>query len=190
MGKAEMLRVLEETQEAVVPPKKVAKKRKDSTPADKEARRQRNNGAITSRAGPEPWLGDVRAQDKKAAEAMQEALRAQLVTERADRATEEEAMRVELEAVLDEKAAVEVELEETKARAAEEAKRMRDKVANTWAREKEFRANGYSEEEHPAPFLDVKKALREMPEDDEEAKEEEVEEDASGNEATPPRSPR
>ncbi|KZV42931.1 hypothetical protein F511_12840 [Dorcoceras hygrometricum] len=127
-------------------------------------------------------------------------------------------MRAELEAALDEKTAVEAELEETKARAAEEAERMRDEVANTWAREKEgflkspeferpcvkksvayfktgfegavaqFRANAYSEEEHPAPFLDVKKALREMPEDDKEAEDEE--EDAPGDEATPPSSPR
>ncbi|KZV40199.1 hypothetical protein F511_05676, partial [Dorcoceras hygrometricum] len=52
-----------------------------------------------------------------------------------------------------------------------------------------FRANGYSEEEHPAPFLDMKKALMEMSDEDEEAEEEDEEEDASGNEATPPSSP-
>ncbi|KZV19609.1 hypothetical protein F511_10512 [Dorcoceras hygrometricum] len=50
----------------------------------------------------------------------------------------------------------------------------------------QFRANGYPEEEHPAPFLDAKKALRDMPEDDEEAAEEEEEE----ADATSPSSPK
>ncbi|KZV32798.1 hypothetical protein F511_23710 [Dorcoceras hygrometricum] len=149
-------------------------------------------------------LKAIRAQEKKASEAMQEVLRAQVVTERAARATEEEALRAELEATLNEKTAVEAKLEETEARAVEEAERKRDEVAIAWALGKEeflkspeferlcakksvayfktglaqFRANGYSEEEHPTPFLDVKKALREMPEDDEEVEEEEEEEDA------------
>ncbi|KZV58357.1 serine/threonine-protein kinase dst1 [Dorcoceras hygrometricum] len=141
-------------------------------------------------------LKAIRDQEKKAAEAVQEMLRAQLATERSAWATEEEAMRSELEAVLNEKTVVVAELEETKARAAEEAERMRDEVANAWALRKEefhkspeferlcakklvayfrsgfegcvaqFRANGYPEEKHPAPFLDAKKALRDMPEDE------------------------
>ncbi|KZV33135.1 hypothetical protein F511_18151 [Dorcoceras hygrometricum] len=153
-------------------------------------------------------LKAIREQEQKAAKAVQEALRAQLATERRARAIDE--------AAFNEKTALGAELEETKARAAEEAKRMRGEVANAWALGKEeflksseferlctqksvayfrtgfegavaqFRANGYSEEEQPAPFLDFKKALREMPEDDEEAEEEEEEEEAD---ATPPNSP-
>ncbi|KZV28504.1 hypothetical protein F511_15584 [Dorcoceras hygrometricum] len=322
MGKAEMLQFMEETEEAVVPHKKVAKKRKASTPAEKEAWRQRNKGASSSGARPErtieerrastppiqttderpnptqvvnipevsssekesmkesgpgrvPTLnyfedslvvpptaavatkylchmdpdrdfdrlagasdseaavawGDevikrltqaqrvanetrlhffeamghhtelvaqleelkaIREQEQNAAEAVKEALRAQLATERRARATAEEDMRYELEAALNEKTAVEAKLEETKARVAEEAEHTRDEVANAWALEKEeflqfsefkrlctkksmayfksdfegavaqFRANSYSEEEHPAPFLNLKKALQEL----------------------------
>ncbi|KZV43196.1 hypothetical protein F511_12841 [Dorcoceras hygrometricum] len=61
MGKAEMLRVLEETEEAAAPPKKVTKKSKASTPAKKEARRQRKKGASTSGAGPEQTIEEHRA---------------------------------------------------------------------------------------------------------------------------------
>ncbi|KZV20640.1 hypothetical protein F511_20672 [Dorcoceras hygrometricum] len=42
----------------------------------------------------------------------------------------------------------------------------------------QFRANGFSEEEYPAPFLDVEQALADMPEDQEEG--------GSGPGATPP----
>ncbi|KZV23739.1 hypothetical protein F511_31759 [Dorcoceras hygrometricum] len=49
----------------------------------------------------------------------------------------------------------------------------------------QFRANGYSKEEHPASFLDTKKALMEMP--DEDAEEEEDEQDNA--DVTPPSSP-
>ncbi|KZV32301.1 hypothetical protein F511_19147 [Dorcoceras hygrometricum] len=327
MGKTEMLQFLEETEEAAAPPKKVAKKRNASTPAEKEAQRQRRKGVSSSGARPErtieerrastppiptieerpdptpivnipevsspekgsmkesgpgrvpplnyfedslvvspmavvvtrylyhmapdrdldrlagasdseavglfasqiasavDWGGEleelkaIRDHEKKAAEAVQEALRAQLAIERKARATEEEAMRSELEAALNEKTAVEAELEDTKARAAKEAERMRDEVANAWALGKEeflqsaeferlcakksvaylksgfegivaqFQANDYSEEEHPTPFLDLKKALRKMPEDDEGAEEEEEEGEASGDEGTPPSPP-
>ncbi|KZV56225.1 hypothetical protein F511_20188 [Dorcoceras hygrometricum] len=51
-----------------------------------------------------------------------------------------------------------------------------------------LRANGYSEEDHPAPFLSVRKALAELPDEDEEADEEEEEEDDA--DATPPSSPK
>ncbi|KZT76069.1 hypothetical protein F511_46906 [Dorcoceras hygrometricum] len=134
-------------------------------------------------------LKAIRAQENKAAEAVQEALRSQIVTERAARATEEEVLRAELEVALEGKTEVEAELERTRARAAEEVERLRAEVANAWTLEKEdflkssefdrlcvkrsvayfksgfdgvvaqFRANGYPEEEHPAPFLDMKKAL-------------------------------
>ncbi|KZV54276.1 hypothetical protein F511_24332 [Dorcoceras hygrometricum] len=107
------------------------------------------------------------AQKKKAAEAVQEALRAQLATDA--RATKEEALRSELE--------------EASTRAAEEVERMREEVTNAWALGKEeflkssefeslcakksvayfwsgfegcvaqFRDNGYHEEEHPDPSL-------------------------------------
>ncbi|KZV54490.1 hypothetical protein F511_27158 [Dorcoceras hygrometricum] len=51
----------------------------------------------------------------------------------------------------------------------------------------QFRANGYSEEEHPAPFLSMRRALEEMPDDDEEAAEEEEEEDDADTTPPPPR---
>ncbi|KZV20451.1 hypothetical protein F511_39795 [Dorcoceras hygrometricum] len=131
----------------------------------------------------------------KAAEAVQEALRSQIVTERVARATEEEALWVELEEALEAKTDAEAELERTRARAAEEVERLRAEVTNArtlWKDDflkssefdrlcvmksvayfkssfdgavAQFRANGYPEEEHP-PFLDMKKALREMPDED------------------------
>ncbi|KZV34118.1 hypothetical protein F511_42558, partial [Dorcoceras hygrometricum] len=47
----------------------------------------------------------------------------------------------------------------------------------------QFRANGYPEEEHPAPFLSVTRALEELSDDDEEF-DEGADEGASGDEAT------
>ncbi|KZV38733.1 hypothetical protein F511_19531 [Dorcoceras hygrometricum] len=131
---------------------------------------------------------------------------------------EKRALAVEKEALEAEKEAMRSELDETKARAEEEIGCLRSEATNAWDLGKgeflksskfdtlcamkslayfktgfescvaQFRANGYSEEEHPAPFLDVKKALQEMPEDDEEA-EDEADEDASRDEATPSSSP-
>ncbi|KZV14658.1 scarecrow-like protein 3 [Dorcoceras hygrometricum] len=141
------------------------------------------------------WLEEleaIKAQEKRAAVAEKEALEAQLATERVARAAEEETIRSELDAALAKKTAVEVELEDTKARAEEEARILRNEAINAWDLSKEeflqssefetlcakkalgyfkvgfsgclaqFRANGYSEEEHPASFLDFKKALADM----------------------------
>ncbi|KZV53509.1 hypothetical protein F511_40466 [Dorcoceras hygrometricum] len=89
-----------------------------------------------------------------------------------------------------EKAALRAELDETKARAEEDSVCLRSEAINAWDLGKEFRANGYSEEEHPASFLDFKKALMGMA--DEEAAEEEEEEEEDDADATPspPRSPK
>ncbi|KZV46938.1 hypothetical protein F511_06180 [Dorcoceras hygrometricum] len=131
---------------------------------------------------------------------------------------EKKALATEKEALEAEKAALRAELDETKAHAEEEAGRLRSEAVNAWALGNEgflkssefgilcakkalgyfkvgfagcvaqFRANGYSEEEHPNPLLDVKKALMEMSdEEEEEADEEEEEEDNAA--ATPPSSP-
>ncbi|KZV40283.1 RNA-binding protein Nova-2-like [Dorcoceras hygrometricum] len=162
-------------------------------------------------------LKSIRAQEKKAA---QEALRAQLLTERAARTFEEEAMWAELEVALKEKTAVEAELEEAKSRAEEEIGRLRIEAANAWDVGKEeflkssefdnlctkkfvsffragfercvaqLRANGYSEEEHPISFLSIRKGLEELPDDIPEAEEEEEEGEVSGDESTPPSPPK
>ncbi|KZV23527.1 hypothetical protein F511_36603 [Dorcoceras hygrometricum] len=108
-----------------------------------------------------------------------------------------------------------VELDETKARAVVEIGRLRTEAAEAWGLGKEeflkssefndlcmkrsldyfksgfqscvaqFRANGYSEEEHPAPFLSMARAVEELPNDEEEAADG-ADEDALGDEATPP----
>ncbi|KZV50167.1 hypothetical protein F511_21928 [Dorcoceras hygrometricum] len=77
-------------------------------------------------------LKAIRVQEKKMVEAVQEALRAQLVTERASRTTEDEAMRAELEAALDEKTVVEAQLKETKVRVEEEIGRLKSEATNAW----------------------------------------------------------
>ncbi|KZV44740.1 WD repeat-containing protein 43-like [Dorcoceras hygrometricum] len=119
----------------------------------------------------------------------------------------------EKKALEGEKASMRAELDETKARATEEAERLRSEATKVWDLGKgaflissefrtlcakkalgyfkvgfssclaQFRANDYSEEEHPASFLDLRKALMDMA--DEEAAEEE--EDAG---TTPPSSPK
>ncbi|KZV21401.1 protein CROWDED NUCLEI 4-like [Dorcoceras hygrometricum] len=142
--------------------------------------------------------------------------RAALMAEKRSLVAEKEAITSELDAALVKKTALEVELAETKARAEEEIGRLRSETANAWDLGKEdflkssefdnlcvkksldyfktgfescvaqFRANGYSEEEHPAPFLNVNRALEELSEGDEEADEEDEEEDDEG--FTPPSS--
>ncbi|KZV54901.1 myosin-6 [Dorcoceras hygrometricum] len=112
-----------------------------------------------------------RAEEGRAAEAQKEVLEAQVkrlmaekkapVIEKEALVTEKRVIGAELEALLVKKTAVEVEFDETKARA---------------------------EEEHPAPFLSVTWALDEQPDDEEEADEEDDEEDDEG--ATPPSSPK
>ncbi|KZV57768.1 hypothetical protein F511_13313 [Dorcoceras hygrometricum] len=157
----------------------------------------------------------ARAEEMRATEIHKAALETRglrLEAERAALLSEKRALEIEREAM-------KAELDETKARAAEEAERMRGEVANAWALGKEeflqssefefvctkksvayfnsgfegavaqFRANGYLEEEHPSPFLDAKKALRDMPEDEEEAAEEEDEEEEEEEGDATPRAP-
>ncbi|KZV28502.1 hypothetical protein F511_15582 [Dorcoceras hygrometricum] len=153
------------------------------------------------------WLEELealRSQEQRAAEARKEALEAQLAVEKVAQAVEEQSMRSELDVVLAKKTAVEVELEETRGRAEEEAGRLSSEAVHAWDLGKEevlkssefdtlcvrkalkyfksgfsgclaqFQDNGYSEKEHPASFLDFKKALADM-DDKEEAEEEEEE---------------
>ncbi|KZV21032.1 hypothetical protein F511_37676 [Dorcoceras hygrometricum] len=156
-------------------------------------------------------LEALKVQEQRAVEAREEELEAQLAVEKAAR----EATKSELDAVLAKKAVVEIELEETKAHAEEEVGRLKSEAIHTWDLSKEeflqsskfetlcvkkalcyfkdgfagcldqFRANGYSEEEHPTSFLDTKKALMEMP--DEYAEEEE--EEQRNADVTPPELP-
>ncbi|KZV51819.1 hypothetical protein F511_11196 [Dorcoceras hygrometricum] len=132
-------------------------------------------------------LEALRIQEQRAAEAREEALEDRLAVKKAAW----EATKSELDTVLAKKTVVEVELEETKARAEEEVGRLKSEKSLRYFTDgfagclAQFRANGYSEEEHPASFLDAKKALMEMP--DEEAEEEE--EEQGDADAIPPSSP-
>ncbi|KZV21261.1 hypothetical protein F511_23386 [Dorcoceras hygrometricum] len=155
----------------------------------------------------------------RALEAQLAAEKATRAAENEARTTEKRVMQADLDALLVKKTSVKVELEETKARSEEEIGRMKSEAANAWDLGKEeflkssefedlcakkslayfktgfascvaqFRANGYSEEEHPAPFLSVARALEELPEEDEEA-EDDADEGALGDDATPPSSPK
>ncbi|KZV54448.1 hypothetical protein F511_09763 [Dorcoceras hygrometricum] len=128
-----------------------------------------------------------RAQEEGEAKAQREALEAQLAAEK--------------EAHEDEKAAralLEAELEEVKVRAGQEAERLKIESREEFLKSPEFdtllgkkvggyfkndfrgclaqwRANGYSEEEHPASFLDVQQTIIEMADEEEEGEEEEEE---------------
>ncbi|KZV45803.1 hypothetical protein F511_36362 [Dorcoceras hygrometricum] len=97
-----------------------------------------------------------------------------------------ETIRSELDAALAKKTVFEVEFEETKARAEEEAGRLRNEAINAWDLSclAQFRANGYSEEEHSTSFLDFKKALADMA-DEQEAEEEEEEEEEDETDVNP-----
>ncbi|KZV40226.1 putative xyloglucan endotransglucosylase/hydrolase protein 25-like [Dorcoceras hygrometricum] len=86
----------------------------------------------------------------------------------AHRARELEAAKTQLESLGAELAA------EKEARATE-----RDAMDGFWGCLAQFRANGYSEEEHPASFLDLQQALVDVG-DEEGAEEEDEEEDEEG----------
>ncbi|KZV52396.1 hypothetical protein F511_33537 [Dorcoceras hygrometricum] len=149
-------------------------------------------------------LETLRSREKEVAEAQREALEAQmLVAKEAHEA--EKAAREMLEA----------ELEDVKSRAARDAERLKLEGREEFLKSSKFdtllgkkaggffkngflgcvaqwRANGYSEDEHPAPFLNVQQAIAEMPDEEdaqEEGEDEEEEEGAVGSEATPPSSP-
>ncbi|KZV28779.1 hypothetical protein F511_06699 [Dorcoceras hygrometricum] len=141
-----------------------------------------------------------RAREEGEAKARREALEAQL-------AVEKEAHEVDKVAW----ALLEAELEEVKARAGQEAERLKIEFREEFLKSSEFdtllgkkvggyfkngfrgclaqwRANGYSEEEHPASFLDVQQAIIEMADEEEEGEEEE-EDEGDGTDATSPSSP-
>ncbi|KZV33687.1 hypothetical protein F511_29369 [Dorcoceras hygrometricum] len=155
--------------------------------------------------------------EKEALEAQLAAEKTALATDKEAFVAEQGAMGAKLEALLVKKSAIVVELDKTKAQAEAEIGRLRCEAVNAWSLGKEeflkssefedlcskrslayfksgfkscvaqFRANGYSEEEHPTPFLSVARALEELPdEDEEEADEGDDEEDDEG--ATPPSS--
>ncbi|KZV23871.1 hypothetical protein F511_30543 [Dorcoceras hygrometricum] len=145
-------------------------------------------------------------------------LETRLVEVEAARAEEARASETHLAAL--ETRGLRAELDETKARAEEEAERLRSEAINAWDLGKEaflkssefgslcakkalgyfkvrfsgclaqFRANGYSEEERPASFLDFKKALMDMADEEATEEEEEEEEEEDEADAIPPRSPR
>ncbi|KZV33599.1 hypothetical protein F511_34819 [Dorcoceras hygrometricum] len=147
-------------------------------------------------------LEACRARELEEAKTQQELLEAELITEKEARVAEKEAMRAELEEA---KARSEQEAERLKGEAREEflnspefdvllGKRVFSYFKDgLWGCLAQFRANGYSEEEHPASFLDLQEALAKL--GDEEASEEEVEEGqeegeiGSGAEDNPPNSP-
>ncbi|KZV15701.1 myosin heavy chain-related protein [Dorcoceras hygrometricum] len=138
-------------------------------------------------------------------------LEMQLEVEKAARAAEKEASAAE-------KKVMGAELDETKARAEAEIRRLRSEAANAWDLGKEdflnssefddlctkksldyfrsgfegcvaqFRANGYFEEEHATPFLSLAVALEYLPEEDDEEANDDDEEDDAC--ATPPSSPK
>ncbi|KZV16807.1 protein RESTRICTED TEV MOVEMENT 3-like [Dorcoceras hygrometricum] len=155
-------------------------------------------------------------EEHRATEAQREALEAQgkkLTAEKEALAVEKRAVKAELEALTIGKGALEAELEYTKARAEEEIQRLKGDAENVCGLGKEeflkfsefddlcakkslayfecgfksclvqFRVNDYTKEEHPTPFLSIARALEELPDDEEEA-----DDGASGDEATPPSS--
>ncbi|KZV47687.1 myosin heavy chain-related protein [Dorcoceras hygrometricum] len=196
MGKTERLQLMEEETAAgssgvAAPSKKATKKRRASTPAEKEARREKRKKKKEEVPAPE-------ARGAPTSETHREVPSIQEPEARPIDADHQYSLGLSREG-----GAVGASGSRTKARVAEDAERMRGEDANAWALVKEeflqsseferlctkksvayfksgfegavaqFRANGYPEVEHPAPFLDAKKALRDMPEDEEEAAEEE-----------------
>ncbi|KZV39152.1 hypothetical protein F511_12297 [Dorcoceras hygrometricum] len=128
-------------------------------------------------------LGALRAQEQRAAEAREEALKDQLAETKAH--VEEEAGRLKREAIHAWDLSKEEFLQSSEfdILCAKKALRyFKNGFAGCLA---QFRANSYSEEEHPTSFLDAKKALMEMP--DEEVEEEEEEQgDADATPRAPP----
>ncbi|KZV20599.1 hypothetical protein F511_21872 [Dorcoceras hygrometricum] len=151
-------------------------------------------------------LETLRSREEGAAKAQREALEAQLVVEREAHEAEKAAREL-----------LEAELEEVKARATQEAERLKIEGKEEFLKSPEFdtllgkkaggyfkngflgcvaqwRANGYPEEDHPASFLNVQQAIAEMADEEEvqeeeEDKDEEGEEGGDGSDATPPSSP-
>ncbi|KZV34007.1 hypothetical protein F511_02780 [Dorcoceras hygrometricum] len=133
----------------------------------------------------------LRAQDEVVAATQRKELEAELAAEKEARAAEKQALRAELE------------------RANARAERVKEDFLKSpefdsllakkawgyfkdgfWGCLAQFRSNGYSEEEHPASFLDLQQALENLG-DDEDAEEEEHEEGevGDGTEVNTPNSP-
>ncbi|KZV52391.1 leucine zipper tumor suppressor 2-like [Dorcoceras hygrometricum] len=117
-------------------------------------------------------------------------------------------------AMVAEKGALKAKFKDAEARAEGEIRSLKDEAENAWSHGKEeflkssefddlcaqkslayfvrgfksclaqFRANGYTEEEHPTPFLSVARALEDLSNDEEEA-----DDDSPEDEATPTNSP-
>ncbi|KZT76325.1 hypothetical protein F511_46650 [Dorcoceras hygrometricum] len=123
----------------------------------------------------------LRAQDEVVAATQRKELEAELAAEKEARAAEKQALRAELE------------------RANARAERVKEDFLKSpefdsllakkawgyfkdgfWGCLAQFRSNGYSEEEHPASFLDLQQALENLG-DDEDAEEEEHEEGEVGD---------
>ncbi|KZV17540.1 hypothetical protein F511_19159 [Dorcoceras hygrometricum] len=106
---------------------------------------------------------------------------------------EKRALVAEKEALEAEKRAIRTELDETKACrggywAPQERSRERMGPRGFEGCVAQFRDKSYSEEEHPDSFLNVARALEDMPEEDEEADEEgEEEDDADANSLSSPK---
>ncbi|KZV54597.1 hypothetical protein F511_26022 [Dorcoceras hygrometricum] len=122
-------------------------------------------------------LEACRARELEEAKTQQELLETELIAEKEARVAEKEAMSAELE--------------EAKARSEQEAERLKGEAGEEFLKSPEFdvllgkrafsyfkdgfwgcltqfRANGYSEEEHPASFLDLQEALAKLGDEDEE----------------------
>ncbi|KZV22360.1 hypothetical protein F511_25707 [Dorcoceras hygrometricum] len=133
-----------------------------------------------------------RARELEAAKTQRESLEAELAVEKEARALEREAMVAELERA---NAWAGQEAERLKREAREEFLKspaldaLLTKKAwgyfkdGFWGCLAQFRANGYSEEEHPASFLDLQQALADM------GDEEEAEEEGDDANASTPKSP-
>ncbi|KZV18792.1 hypothetical protein F511_35734 [Dorcoceras hygrometricum] len=139
-------------------------------------------------------LEGFRAREEEEARSQREALEAELLAEREARVAEKEAMRAELEEA---KTRSEQEVERLKGEAREEflkssefdvllGKRSFSYFKDGfWGCLAQFRAHGYSEEEHPASFLDLQQDLMKLGDEEEEREEDqeegEVGDDAEGN---------
>ncbi|KZV29110.1 hypothetical protein F511_06605 [Dorcoceras hygrometricum] len=151
-------------------------------------------------------LEAARAQEERAVEAQREVLEAQgqkLTAERAALVIEKGALAADKEALEAEKRAIRTELDAllVKKTIVEEEFFKSSEFEDLCTKRSlayfksgfescvaQFRANGYSEEEHPDPFLNVARSIEELPEDEEED-DDGADEDASGDEVTPPPSP-
>ncbi|KZV42528.1 hypothetical protein F511_30261 [Dorcoceras hygrometricum] len=196
MGKAAMLKAWEEAEEdssrAALPARKVAKKWKASTPAEKEAWRQRKKkGASTSAARPAPTTEERRASTPPIP-TTEKLLAPTHVTTIPEVSSPERGPtketgpgRVSALNFFEDSLVV--------SHSGVVATRFlchmaSDRDISRLGGATDSEANGYSEEEHPTSFLNVRRTLEELPDDEEEDEEEEEEEGDA--EATPLSSPK